>query len=79
MTNVQATGKIKLYQAVVGTLQFLILPISYFLIYGFTPEITLYINITISIITLIFRLFFLKKLINFPVILFIKEVISKIY
>lgn len=78
MTSVQATGKIQLYQAIVGTLQFLILPISYlFLYYGYTPEITLYINIAISIIALTFRLFFLRKLIDFPVILFLKEVISK--
>lgn len=78
MTSVQATGKIKIYQAVVGTLQFLILPISYFFLkYGYTPEITLYINIIISIIALIFRIFFLKKLINFPALLFLKEVILK--
>jgi hypothetical protein len=78
MTSVQATGKIKLYQVVVGSLQFFILPLSYlFLKYGYTPEITLYINIVISIIALIFRILFLKKLINFPVLLFLKEVIFK--
>ena len=78
MTSVQATGKIKLYQTVVGSLQFLILPISYFFLKnGYTPETTLYINIIISIIALIFRILFLKRIINFPVLLFMKEVVLK--
>lgn len=76
MTTVQATGQIKLYQAVVGTLQFLVLPISYiFLKYGYKPEITLYVNIIISLIALCFRLFFVKKIIDFPILRFINEVI----
>lgn len=78
MTSVQATGKIKTYQAVVGSLQLLILPISYiFLKIGYSPEVTLYINILISLIALLFRMFFLKRLINFPVFEFLKEVIFK--
>lgn len=77
-TAMQATGKIEVYQAVVGTLLILILPISYvFLKFGYPPEVTLYITILIEIITLIFRLFFLKKLIKFPVLSFVKDVIVK--
>jgi O-antigen/teichoic acid export membrane protein len=77
-TAVQATGKIMLYQIVIGTLQLLILPISYiFLKYGYSPEITLYITIVIEIITLLFRLHFLKILIEFPIKLFAKEVLFK--
>ena len=53
MTAAQATGNIKKYQAIVGGLLLLILPISYlFLIMGYPPEITLYISISISIIAL---------------------------
>lgn len=75
---VQATGKVAIYQAVIGTLLFLTLPISYvFLKSGYPPEVTLYITIAIEIIALIFRLFFLKKLINFPVFRFIKEIIFR--
>lgn len=76
MTAIQATGKIKVYQAVVGTLQLLILPISFvFLKLGFTPEVTLYINISISSIALIFRLIFLFRIYKFPVLNFLNEVI----
>lgn len=75
---VQATGKIAVYQAVIGTLLILILPISYgFLKFGYPPEVTLYVTIGIEIIALIFRFFFLKKLIDFPVFHFIKAVIVR--
>lgn len=78
MTATQATGKIRTYQIVVGTLQFFILPISYlFLKLGYTPEVTLYVAIFVEIVALFFRLIFLKHLINFPVKKYIKEVIIK--
>ncbi len=77
-TAVQATGKIKIYQAVVGTLLIMILPISYlFLKNGYQPEVTLYITIVIEILALLFRFFILKKLFNFPIFPFIKEVIFR--
>lgn len=76
MTAIQATGKIKIYQAVVGTLLILILPISYVLLkFGYSPEITLYVNIVISIIALAIRLHIVWKLLDFPVLRFIKEII----
>lgn len=76
MTAIQATGKIKVYQAVVGSLLMLILPISYFLLkLGYSPEITLYVNIVISIIALSFRLYLVWKLLGFPVLRFVKEII----
>ena len=78
MTAIQATGKIKVYQVVVGSLFISILPLSYlFLKLGYSPEITLYINIVISIIALSFRLFLVWKLLNFPIKVFIKEIILK--
>lgn len=78
MTAIQATGKIKVYQAIVGSLLTLILPISYILLkQGFSPEITLYVNIVISVIALSFRLYFVRKLLLFPIELFIKEVVLK--
>lgn len=78
MTAAQATGKIKMYQIVVGTLQFLILPLSYlFLVNGYSPEIAMYINIVISIIALFFRIYFLKYLIDFPVLVFVRDVIIR--
>ncbi|MDD4781697.1 MAG: MATE family efflux transporter [Tissierellia bacterium] len=78
MTAIQATGKIKVYQAVVGTLLILILPISYiYLRRGYSPEVTLYINIVIAIVALVIRLYIVMKLLEFPIIIFIKEVIIK--
>lgn len=78
MTTVQASGKIKVYQAVVGSLQILILPISYvFLKFGYSPEITLYIAIVIEVIALYFRLLFLKKIVAFPIKIFINEIIIR--
>ncbi len=75
---VQATGKIKAYQILIGTLLVSILPLSYlFLEHGFSPEITLYINVVISIIALAFRLYFVWRLIEFPVKIFLREVIFK--
>jgi len=51
MTAAHASGKIKLYQGVVGGLLLLILPVSFlFLRLGFPPEITLYISLSFSII-----------------------------
>jgi O-antigen/teichoic acid export membrane protein len=78
MTAVQATGKIAVYQAVIGTLLFMTFPISYFFLkIGYPPEVTLYITIVIEVIALIFRFYFLKRLINFPVFHFIKDVIIR--
>src|SRR5690606_32288441 len=49
MTAAQASGKIKLYQSIVGGLLILNLPVSYlFLKLGFQPQITIYISIGIS-------------------------------
>lgn len=78
MTAIQATGKIKVYQTVVGSLLILILPISYILLeQGYSPEITLYVNIIISIIALSFRLYLVWKLLEFPILRFIQEIILK--
>ena len=44
---------------------------------GYPPEVTLYITIVIEVIALIFRFFFLKRLMNFPIFRFIKEVLLK--
>jgi hypothetical protein len=78
MTAIQATGKIKVYQAVVGSLLTLILPISYILLkQGYSPEVTLYVNIVISIIALSFRIYLVWKILEFPILRFIQEVILK--
>jgi len=79
MTGMQATGKIKWYQIIVGTLVFLNLPISYFVLkLGAKPYSVYYVSIFISIISLQFRLYFLKKTMNFDVKTYYWTVLLKV-
>jgi len=79
ITAAQATGKIKVYQGVVGGLYILTLPLSYFLLKaGLPPETTLVLSIFISIVALFVRLVMLKKLINLSFKKFLSEVINKV-
>lgn len=78
ITAAQATGKIKLYQIVVGGLTLLVLPISYlFLKFGFQPQITIYISILMSSVILAARILLLRNLIKIKVSEFLFNVIAK--
>lgn len=78
MVAAQASGKIKLYQSVIGGILILNLPFSYlFLKLGFSPELTMYVSIGISILCLFIRLVILEKIVNIDVYGFIKSVIVK--
>lgn len=79
MTSLQATGKIKVYQSVVGILLILILPISYlFFKLGFPPETTFFVSICISIVAFIFRLLLTKKQIpEFSIRQFLQEIVIR--
>lgn len=75
MTAAQATGKIKLYQAIVGGILLLNLPISFvFLLKGFSPQIVFYVAISLTFIAFISRLLIIKKLIYFSVRDFLRHV-----
>jgi len=79
MTGIQATGNIKWYQIVVGTLISLNLPISYLALkLGFDAPIAFIISIVISMLALIFRLAFLKRNLNFNVKKYFQKVIIKV-
>lgn len=79
MTAAQASGKIKLYQSVVGSLLILNLPVSYlFLKFGYSPEITLYTSICISIIALFARLRIISPLVNLSISNYLRQVLFKI-
>lgn len=78
MTSVQATGRIKMYQAVVGGLQLLNIPISFYLLkMSMNPEpfVVYYVSVTISVLSLNARLFFLQKLVGLSLFDFFKKVI----
>ena len=79
MTAAQASGKIKVYQSVVGGLLILILPISYlFLKLGYSPQVTLYVSISISIIALFSRLWILRPLVHLSILKFTQFVLVPI-
>ncbi|WP_321290633.1 oligosaccharide flippase family protein [uncultured Sunxiuqinia sp.] len=75
MTAAQASGKIKVYQGVVGGLLLLILPMSYtFLAWGYPPQITLIISISVSIIALGARLLIISPLVKLSIRSFFKQI-----
>lgn len=79
MTAAQASGRIKKYQAIVGGLLLLILPISYLLLkFGFPPQSTLYVSISISVIALFARLFIISPLVNLSILTFVRSVIFRV-
>lgn len=78
MTSAQATGKIKLYQTLVGGILLLNLPISYLVLkLGGEPYVVLFVGIVISIFAFLARLLILKNLISLPIKEYLKEVIGR--
>ena len=76
MTAVNATGKIKKYQVTIGTIQLLIVPISYIvLLVGAKAESVFVVYLFITIIAQISRLLILRPLIK----LSIREFFKKVY
>ena len=76
MTLAQATGNVKGYQAIVGTLLLLNLPISWiFLKLGYPAEVTMVVAIFIAVVSLFARLIILRKIADFPVANYIKQVL----
>lgn len=79
MTGVQATGKIKLYQIVVSISVFLNFPISYLLLhYKFQAVSTYWVALVLTFFSLILRLVFLRKLLDFNIRIYFQEVILKV-
>ncbi|RXE46253.1 MULTISPECIES: oligosaccharide flippase family protein [Pseudomonas] len=78
ITSAQATGKIKLYQTVVGGVLLLNLPISYVVLLKWrAPEIVLAVTISISMTAFIVRLIILKSLVELKVMDYIANVIIR--
>lgn len=74
MTGVQATGKIKVYQIIVGFVVFANLPISYALLYLFEePTIPFLVSIVIAIVSMYLRLLFLNRLTGYDISSFLKN------
>jgi len=79
ITSLHATGVIKKYQIIVGTLLILILPVSFiFFKLGFPPATTFVISISFSVFAFFIRLILLKKQIHgFPIRKLLYEVVLK--
>lgn len=79
MTAAGATGKIKLYQGVVGTILLLILPISYFALkWGAPPEAVFIVHFIIAVIAQVVRLILIKPMIKLPFVDYFFNVIKPI-
>jgi len=79
IASIQATGKIKKYQIVTGSIILLNLPLSYlFLRLGFAPQITMYVSIMITTIAHFSRIYFMSKLLRMNILNYIKQVIFPI-
>ena len=79
MTVVQATGKMKLYQSVVGGVLLLNLPVSWvFLLMGAPPYSVLIIAVFFAVAALIVRLLILKRLIDYSIRRFFRLVIAPV-
>ena len=74
MAVVQATGKIKLYQSIVGGSLILNLPVSYIVLkFGCSPESVFIVAILLSVIALLCRILVVQKMISFNLVVpFIK-------
>lgn len=78
IAGMQATGRIRVYQFVVGTLICLNLPVIYHLFKAGLSVYFLFLPlISISILNFFLRVYFLSKSSNFDAILYLKNVIAK--
>ena len=78
-TAIQATGKIKVYQSVVGGLLLLNLPIAWILLkYGLPAYSVLISAIFIELVACIFRLYFLKQIAGLSITIYLRQVILKL-
>ena len=71
----QATGKVKVYQAVVGGILLLILPISYVVLKLGAPAYAVFIvHFLVECIAQLARMIMLRKLINLPLLTYLKNI-----
>lgn len=79
ITLMLATGNIRNYQILVGGTQMLNFPLSYLLLkFGASPEYTFVVSIAVALGSLFLRLIMLKRMIELPVIRFMRSVVLKV-
>lgn len=71
----QATGKVKVYQAVVGGLLLLILPISYIVLKMGAPAYSVFIvHFCVESVAQFARMYMLRNMIDLPVVLYLRNI-----
>lgn len=76
VSAIQATGRIKAYQLIISIVLLLNLPLTYLLLrFGFSPQTSIYISISLSLISYFPRLLLANKLTGFSVSSFLKQVV----
>lgn len=79
-TAIHATGRMKKYQLLTGTLTLMNIPISYFLLYyGLDAPIVLVVSNVITFMMVFVLLYLLHELIDFPISLFVKKVLIPVF
>ena len=77
-TGAQASGNIKYYQLIIGSILLLNLPLSFYIFKsGFDPYYALFSNIILGIISLIMRIIILNRLIEMNPFLFMNRVLLR--
>ena len=78
MTSATATGRVKLYQSVIGGIQLLIVPVAYFVLRaGGNPNSVFLVHICICVITFFVRLIIIHNMINLSIIKYLSEVFGR--
>lgn len=76
MVSSAATGKVKLYQSVIGGTMLSIVPIAYFCLkFGCNPSSVFVVHLSLCLITFIMRLFIIKPMIKLSIRAYLKNVI----
>ena len=78
-TSVHATGKLKKFQLVEGTILLLIVPFSYlFLKLGFRPEVVFFVHIFAELLAQIARVVIVLPLIGFSMIVYLRDIVLRL-
>lgn len=77
--SVQATGKIRNYQILISSIIAINVPAAYVILkLGGSPIIVLVVRVIINFITHLVRIFYLRRLFEFPSLPYIKDIMSRI-
>ena len=78
MVSAQATGRIKVYQSVVGGILLMILPVAYVVLkFGGTPQSVFIVHLIICMIAFVVRLLIVRSLVGLSVIRYFREVVVR--